>query len=113
MGCFPRRLRCAGASPPRHGAASDTCSPFLRGHQLHAELGLWWVCGARVMAGRLCLDDLPASQQPVADTPSVPISAWKEDQTMKAILNGHVVAESNDIVESGGYAYFPPGAMRL
>jgi uncharacterized protein (DUF427 family) len=32
---------------------------------------------------------------------------------MKAILNGHVVAESNDIVESGGYAYFPPGAMRL
>ena len=32
---------------------------------------------------------------------------------MKAILNGHVVAESNDIVENGGYAYFPSGDTRL
>ena len=32
---------------------------------------------------------------------------------MKAILNGHVIAESDDIVESGGYAYFPPAATRL
>jgi len=32
---------------------------------------------------------------------------------MKAILNDHVIAESDDIVESGGYAYFPPEATRL
>ena len=32
---------------------------------------------------------------------------------MQATLNGHVIAESNDIVESGGYAYFPSGATRL
>lgn len=32
---------------------------------------------------------------------------------MKASLNGHVVAESDDIVESGGYAYFPPTATQL
>ena len=32
---------------------------------------------------------------------------------MQATLNGHIIAESNDIVESGGYAYFPSGATRL
>ena len=32
---------------------------------------------------------------------------------MQALLNGHVVADSNDIVEVGGYQYFPPGAVRL
>lgn len=32
---------------------------------------------------------------------------------MKATLNGHVIAESDDIVESGGYAYFPPTATHL
>lgn len=32
---------------------------------------------------------------------------------MKATLNGHVIAESDEIVESGGYAYFPPTATRL
>jgi uncharacterized protein (DUF427 family) len=32
---------------------------------------------------------------------------------MKAVLKGHEVARSEDIVESGGYAYFPPGAVRL
>ena len=31
---------------------------------------------------------------------------------MKAILNGHVIAESDDIVERGGYAYFPAAAVR-
>jgi len=31
---------------------------------------------------------------------------------MKATLNGHVIAESNDIIESGGYQYFPPGSVR-
>jgi uncharacterized protein (DUF427 family) len=31
---------------------------------------------------------------------------------MKATLNGHVVAESDDIVEAGGYAYFPAAAVR-
>ena len=32
---------------------------------------------------------------------------------MKATLNGHVIAESADIVENGGYAYFPAGATHL
>jgi uncharacterized protein (DUF427 family) len=32
---------------------------------------------------------------------------------MKATLNGHVIAESDDIVEAAGYAYFPPTATRL
>jgi uncharacterized protein (DUF427 family) len=32
---------------------------------------------------------------------------------MKAILNGTVLAESGDIVESGGYHYFPASAVKL
>lgn len=32
---------------------------------------------------------------------------------MKATLNGHIIAQSDDIVESGGYAYFPPTATHL
>ena len=32
---------------------------------------------------------------------------------MKATLNDHVLAESDDIVESGGYQYFPAGATHL
>jgi uncharacterized protein (DUF427 family) len=32
---------------------------------------------------------------------------------MRATLNGHVIAESDDIVESGGYQYFPSAATRL
>ena len=32
---------------------------------------------------------------------------------MKAILNGHVIADSEDIVKSGGYAYFPASATKL
>jgi len=32
---------------------------------------------------------------------------------MKAVVDGHVVAESADIVENGGYQYFPPAAVRL
>jgi len=32
---------------------------------------------------------------------------------MKAVLNGHVVAESSDIVETGGYQYFPGAAVRM
>jgi uncharacterized protein (DUF427 family) len=31
---------------------------------------------------------------------------------MKATLNGNVIAESDDIVESGGYQYFPPASVR-
>ena len=31
---------------------------------------------------------------------------------MKATLNGRVVAESDDIVETGGYAYFPSASVR-
>ena len=32
---------------------------------------------------------------------------------MKAKLKDHVIAESDDIVESGGYHYFPSSAARL
>jgi uncharacterized protein (DUF427 family) len=31
---------------------------------------------------------------------------------MKAVLQGHEIAASDDIVETGGYAYFPPSAVR-
>jgi uncharacterized protein (DUF427 family) len=32
---------------------------------------------------------------------------------MKAILKGHEIAASDDIVSVGGYEYFPPSAVRL
>ena len=32
---------------------------------------------------------------------------------MKAVLNGHVIAESDDIVECDGYLYFPSSTVRL
>jgi uncharacterized protein (DUF427 family) len=32
---------------------------------------------------------------------------------MKAVLQGHEIAASDDIVEVGGYQYFPPTAVRL
>jgi len=32
---------------------------------------------------------------------------------MKATVEGHVIADSNDIVELGGYHYFPPSAVRM
>jgi uncharacterized protein (DUF427 family) len=32
---------------------------------------------------------------------------------MQATLNDHVIAQSDDIVETGGYAYFPPAATQL
>ena len=32
---------------------------------------------------------------------------------MRATLNGHVVAESEDIVACAGYDYFPPSAVRM
>ena len=31
---------------------------------------------------------------------------------MKAVLEGHVVAESDEIVECGGYQYFPRATVR-
>ncbi len=31
---------------------------------------------------------------------------------MKATVNEHVIAESDDIVETGGYAYFPEKTVR-
>jgi uncharacterized protein (DUF427 family) len=36
-----------------------------------------------------------------------------EDPNMKAVLNGHVIAESDDIVECDGYHYFPTSTVRL
>ncbi|HZJ12427.1 MAG TPA: DUF427 domain-containing protein [Methyloceanibacter sp.] len=32
---------------------------------------------------------------------------------MKAVLNGRVIAESDDLVEEGGYHYFPSADVRL
>jgi uncharacterized protein (DUF427 family) len=32
---------------------------------------------------------------------------------MKAVLNGHAVAESDDIIEAGGYQYFPGSAVHM
>jgi uncharacterized protein (DUF427 family) len=32
---------------------------------------------------------------------------------MKAILDGHLVAESDDVVEYHGYQYFPRAAVRM
>jgi uncharacterized protein (DUF427 family) len=32
---------------------------------------------------------------------------------VKATLGGHMIAESDDIVECGGYQYFPRSAVRL
>jgi uncharacterized protein (DUF427 family) len=32
---------------------------------------------------------------------------------MKASVDGHVVADSNDIVDCGGYQYFPREAVRM
>ena len=32
---------------------------------------------------------------------------------MKASVDGHVVAESNDMVSAHGYQYFPPSAVRM
>jgi uncharacterized protein (DUF427 family) len=32
---------------------------------------------------------------------------------MKATLNGHVIAESEDVVACGGYDYFPRSAVRM
>ena len=32
---------------------------------------------------------------------------------MKAVLHGHVIADSDDIVESGGYKYFPRSSVRM
>ncbi len=32
---------------------------------------------------------------------------------MKAVVDGQVVAQSNDIVAAHGYQYFPPAAVRL
>jgi uncharacterized protein (DUF427 family) len=36
-----------------------------------------------------------------------------EDRSMKATLENNVIAESDDIVERGGYQYFPSAAVRL
>lgn len=32
---------------------------------------------------------------------------------MKAVVDGHEVASSDDIVEAGGYQYFPRAAVRM
>jgi uncharacterized protein (DUF427 family) len=37
----------------------------------------------------------------------------RTEDNMRAVLNGHVVAESDDIVDCKGYRYFPPAAVRM
>jgi uncharacterized protein (DUF427 family) len=37
----------------------------------------------------------------------------EENGNMKAILRGHLIAESKDIVEAAGYPYFPSSAVRM
>ncbi|MEO8715603.1 MAG: DUF427 domain-containing protein [Acetobacteraceae bacterium] len=32
---------------------------------------------------------------------------------MKAVLKGHVIAESDDLAAAGGYQYFPGAAVRM
>jgi uncharacterized protein (DUF427 family) len=32
---------------------------------------------------------------------------------MKAVVDGQVVAQSNDVIECKGYQYFPPAAVRV
>ncbi len=32
---------------------------------------------------------------------------------MKALLQDHVIADSSDVVENGGYQYFPASAVRM
>ncbi len=39
--------------------------------------------------------------------------SFMEEPSMKATLEGHVVAESNDIIENDGYQYFPRSAVRM
>jgi uncharacterized protein (DUF427 family) len=39
--------------------------------------------------------------------------ALRVEIRMKAILNGQVIAESDDIVECAGYRYFPRAAVRM
>jgi uncharacterized protein (DUF427 family) len=36
----------------------------------------------------------------------------EEERSMKAIVDGQIVAQSNDIVECKGYQYFPQQAVR-
>jgi uncharacterized protein (DUF427 family) len=36
-----------------------------------------------------------------------------EEPTMRATLDGHQIAASDDIVEAGGYQYFPASAVRM
>src|SRR5947209_11380439 len=33
-------------------------------------------------------------------------------EIMKAVVNGNVVAESEDVIAAAGYDYFPPAAVR-
>jgi uncharacterized protein (DUF427 family) len=37
----------------------------------------------------------------------------KWEKEMKAVLRDHVVAQSDDIVENGGYHYFPRSSVHL
>jgi uncharacterized protein (DUF427 family) len=37
----------------------------------------------------------------------------KEGGEMQATLNGRIIAESDDIVETGGYQYFPTATVRM
>src|SRR5580698_8771006 len=40
-------------------------------------------------------------------------AAERSDRIMKAIVDGEIVAQSNDVIECKGYQYFPPAAVRM
>jgi uncharacterized protein (DUF427 family) len=42
-----------------------------------------------------------------------PGTSFAEDPSMKAVLKGQVIAESDDIVACAGYRYFPVEAVRM
>jgi uncharacterized protein (DUF427 family) len=45
--------------------------------------------------------------------PRAPGIVFLKEQVMKAVLKGHEVATSDDVVSMGGYEYFPPASVRL
>jgi uncharacterized protein (DUF427 family) len=50
---------------------------------------------------------------PSWDDIRTPENARTLEVEVKAVLQSHVVAESDDIVESGGYHYFPPSSVHM
>ena len=93
------RLRAGGAYQPagRSGGALETPLSGAKDRGLRGS-------DAMLGSGRYCFR--------ARNTLSSP-QEFKKRPTMKATLQSHVIAESDDIVETGGYAYFPPHSVHL